>query len=228
MRHALIVGAGGGLSASLARLLAQEGMTVSLAAREVGKLQALCNETGAVAFACDAAGEDSVTALFDELDAQARTPDFVIYNAGYYTRGAIEALPSDEVRNSLGINAFGAFLVARAAARRMQAAGGGVVAFTGATAGIKGFANSSPFAMGKFALRGLCQSLARELAPHNIHVLHFVLDGMIYNPARGTPFDNPDSTLHPDRLAEAYLAAARQHPSAWSWEIELRPSTEAF
>ena len=226
--NALIVGAGSGLSASLARLLTREGMTVTLAARDTGKLQALCDETGAAAISCDAAEVGSVATLFDRLDAEGRTPEFVIYNAGYYARGAIDTLSAEDVRTSLDINALGACLVAQAAARRMLAAGSGVIAFTGATAGIKGFANSSPFAMGKFALRGLCQSLARELAPQNIHVLHFVLDGMIHNPARGAPFDDPDTTLHPDRLAEAYLAAARQHPSAWSWEIELRPSTEKF
>ena len=228
MQHALIVGAGNGLSGSLARRLSQEGVSVSLAARNTAKLAPLCEETGASAFSCDASEEPSVASLFKMLEGQDRVPDFVVYNAGYYARGAIEGLSPEDVRASLDTNALGAFLVAREAARRMVPAGRGVIAFTGATAGMKGFANSSPFAMGKFALRGLCQSLARELAPKGIHIIHFILDGVIFNPERGHPYDDPDASLHPDKLAEAYLTAACQHRSTWSWEIELRPFSESF
>lgn len=228
IKNALIVGAGHGLSASLARVFAANGMKVALAARDAKKLGPLCDEVNASAFNCDVTQEQSVNALFAALDERGEAPDLVVFNAGYYARGPVEELSPDPVRSSLETNALGAFLVAQAAAVRMQGSGGGVIQFTGATAGVKGFANSSPFAMGKFALRGLCQSLARELAPQNIHIVHFVLDGVIYDPARGAPYDNAEKSLHPDRVAEVYLAAARQHQSAWSWELELRPNTEPF
>lgn len=227
-KNALIVGAGSGLSASLARVFAGEGMAVSLAARSPGKLDGLCAETGAQAFACDAASEAAVAGLFDQLDAAGRTPDLMVYNAGYYTRGPLGELDPAEVKETLVANAYGAFLVAQQAAQRMLPTGRGAMLFTGASASTKGYAQSSPFAMGKFALRGLCQSLARELAPEGIHVAHFVIDGMIRNDARGAPYDNADITLDPDAIARSYLSIAEQDKSAWTWEIELRPSVEKF
>ncbi len=126
------------------------------------------------------------------------------------------------------VNAFGAMLVARQATKYMLKKGGGALLFTGASAGVKGYAQSSPFAMGKFALRGLCQSLARELSPQNIHVAHFVIDGCILQPERGAPFNDPEKTLHPDEIAKTYLAIAEQDRSAGTWEMELRPSVESF
>jgi len=226
--NALIVGAGPGLSTSLARLFTAEGMTVSLAARDTHKLSALCNETGAKAFGCDASDPKGVEHLFQKLEDNGRLPDLVVYNAGAYTRGPVTDLDVEVVRNVLMVNAFGAMLVARQAARHMLKKGGGALLFTGASAGVKGYAQSAPFAMGKFALRGLCQSLARELSPQNVHVAHFVIDGCIFQPERGAPFDDPDKTLHPDEIAKTYLAIAQQNRSAWTWEIELRPSVEDF
>lgn len=227
-QNALIVGAGSGLSASLARLFAREGLQVDLAARTPDKLKAVCSETGASAHACDASSADSVAALFSALDAAGRAPDLVVYNPSGRVRGPIADLDPVAVKAALDVTAFGAFLVAREAAGRMEAKGAGTMLFTGASAGIKGFAQSAPFAMGKFALRGLCQSLSRELHPKNIHVVHFVIDGAIRNPARGAPHDDPDSTLDPDAIAETYLAMARQHRSAWTHEVELRPYVERF
>ncbi len=226
--NALIVGAGPGLSTSLARLFTAVGMTVSLAARDTHKLSALCNETGAKAFGCDASDPEGVEHLFRQLDDNGRLPDLVVYNAGAYTRGPVTDLDVEVVRNVLMVNAFGAMLVARQAARHMLKKGGGALLFTGASAGVKGYAQSAPFAMGKFALRGLCQSLARELSPQNVHVAHFVIDGCIFQPERGAPFDDPDNTLHPDEIAKTYLTIAQQDRSAWTWEIELRPSVEDF
>lgn len=228
MTNALIVGAGPGLSASLARLLTARGAKVALAARDTGKLNGLCQETGAIPYSCDATDEASVEALFAQLATEDRSPDLLIYNASAYTRGPIAQLDAGKVRDVLAVSAYGAFLAARAAARVMLEKGSGTMLFTGASAGVKGYAQSAPFAMGKFALRGLCQSLARELAPQNIHVAHFVIDGGIYQPERGTPFDNPDKTLHPDAIAQSYLAIADQDRSAWSWEVELRPYNESF
>ncbi len=226
-RRALIVGAGAGLSASLARRFTREGIAVVLAARTTDKLAALCAETGAVAHACDATSPESVAALFAALDAGG-APDLVVYNASGRARGPVATLDPAEVRRSLEVSAFGGFLVAQQAARRMLPQRHGAIALTGATAGVKGFALSAPFAMGKFALRGLAQSLARELSPQGIHVLHVVIDGGIRAAHRPDPGDAPDSTLDPDAIAETYWHTLAQHRSAWTWEIEVRPWVERF
>ena len=224
-KSALIVGAGTGLSASLARRLAREGLAVALAARDTGKLKALCDETGAVAYACDAQDEGQVARLFDAVDARLGAPDVVIYNASARARGPLATLEPAAVRRTLLVSAFGAFLVAQRAALRMLAKGSGAILFTGASASVKGYAESAPFAMGKFALRGLAQSMARELAPKGIHVAHFVIDGVIR--ARGR-VDADDTTLDPDAIAETYLRVLQQPRSAWTWEVELRPWVERF
>ena len=227
-QHALIVGAGSGLSASLARLFAREGMAISLAARETGKLAELCRETGARAFTCNAVKPEEVSGLFAAVDREAGAPDVVVYNASARARGPFAELNAGEVQNTLLVSAFGAFLVAQEAVRRMLVKKHGAVLFTGASASIKGYPQSAPFAMGKFALRGLAQSMARELAPMGIHIAHFVIDGGIRNPGRTEPPDKPDSMLDPDAIAQNYLNVLRQPRSAWTWEIELRPWTERF
>ena len=214
---ALIVGAGRGLSASLARLFAREGMRVALAARDTGKLAALATETGAAAIECDASAPAQVDAMFAKVEA----PDLVVYNAGYRTRGPLVSLEPKEVERTLTISAYGGFLVGQAAAKRMLARGSGSIFFTGASASVKGYAESAPFAMGKFALRGLAQSMARELAPRGLHVAHFVIDGRIGR-------EPNDGMLQPDEIAKSYLAVHRQHRSAWTWEVELRPWVERF
>src|SRR5215471_4696489 len=222
---ALVVGAGSGLSAALARLFAKEGMRVTLAARNTDKLAAVVKDTGAVAIACDA----SVSAQVDAMFEKAGSPDLVVYNAGYRTRGPIASLDPKEVERTLAITAFGGFLVGQAAAKQMLLRGSGAIFFTGASASVKGYAESAPFAMGKFALRGLAQSMARELAPKGIHVAHFVIDGGI---AQG-PDDprggrGPDGLLDPAAIAETYLNVHAQARSAWTWEVELRPWVEPF
>jgi NAD(P)-dependent dehydrogenase (short-subunit alcohol dehydrogenase family) len=225
---ALIVGAGEGLSASLARLLAKEGFRVALAARATEKLKGLCEETGAVAFKCDASDPRQVEEAFKSMDGTLGTPQLAIYNASYRTRGPFIGLDPKEVERTLSVSALGGFLVAQAAAKRMLARGSGAIFFTGASASVKGYAESAPFAMGKFALRGLAQSMARELAPKGIHVAHFVIDGAIRTPARAAAAKGQDSMLDPDEIARSYLAVYRQQRSAWSWELELRPWVERF
>ena len=227
-RSALIVGAGSGLSASLARLFAAEGMGVALAARNEEKLRPLAQETGGLAFACDASKPDQVANLFAALGEAAGGPDVVVYNASARARGPLVDLVPADVERALSISAYGGFLVAQQAAKRMLQKGFGAILFTGASASIKGFAQSAAFAMGKFALRGLAQSMARELHPQNIHIGHFVIDGGIRNPGRVEPPDRPDSLLDPDAIAREYLKLLRQDRSAWSWEIELRPWVEKF
>ncbi len=225
---ALIVGAGEGLSASLARLFAHEGMRIALAARQTQKLAALCSEVGARAFACDASAPEQVTRLFEEVASRIGTPDVVIYNASTRARGPLVDLVPADVERALAVSAFGGFLVAQQAVRRMLPKGHGAVLFTGASASVKGYAQSAPFAMGKFALRGLAQSMARELSPQGIHIAHFVIDGAIRNPGRTEPPDRPDSMLDPDAIAATYLHVLRQPRSAWTWEVELRPWLERF
>ena len=225
---ALIVGAGRGLSASLARLFAGEGLRVALAARDAEKLAPLCAETGAKAFACDAVEPDQVARLFSAVEATHGAPDVVVYNASARARGPVAELVPAEVERAIMVSAFGGFLVAREAARRMVPKGHGAIMFTGASASVKGYPLSAPFAMGKFALRGLAQSMARELAPQGIHIAHFVIDGAIRNPGRVEPADRPDSMLDPDAIAASYLSVLQQPRSAWTWEIELRPWVERF
>ena len=225
---ALIVGAGDGLSASVARAFHGAGMKIALAARNTDKLAALAETTGAATIACDASDPASVEAMFEATDAAIDAPDVVVYNPSARVRGPLVDLDPEGVRNAIAVSAFGAFLVAQQAARRMTAAGKGAILLTGASAGVKGFPQSASFAMGKFALRGLAQSIARELQPQNIHVAHFVIDGAIRNPGRREPADQPDSMLDPDAIARTYLATLEQDRSAWAWEIELRPWVERF
>jgi len=227
-RSALIVGTGPGLSASLARLFAARGLAVSLAARQVTKLADLSRETGADLHVCNAAEPKDVAGLFAALDAAGRTPDVVVYNASNRVRGPLVDLDPDAVKRAIEISAFGGFLVSQQAARRMLPKHHGAIFLTGATAGVKGFALSATFAMGKFALRGLAQSMARELSPQGIHVAHFVIDGGIRSATRPVPDGVPDSLLDPDAIAETYWATLQQHRSAWSWEVEVRPWVEKF
>ena len=224
----LIVGAGQGLSASLTRVFRKEGLAVAIAARDTAKLAPLCAETGAVAFGCDAQDELQVQRLFADLERAHGAPDVVIYNASARTRGPFVHLVPAEVQHALQVTAFGAFLVAQQAASRMLPKGHGAMLFTGASASVKGYAQSAPFAMGKFALRGLAQSLARELSPQGIHVAHFVIDGAIRGAGRGDDPNKPDALLDPDAIALTYLNILRQPRSAWTWEIELRPWVERF
>jgi len=227
--RALIVGAGAGLSAAIARRCAGEGMDLVLAARDTQKLATLGRETGATLVACDASRADEVERLFAEVDKGGERLDLVVYNASGRARGPVHELDPAAVESAIGVTAFGGFLVARQAAQRMLRQGHGTILFTGASASVKGYPRSSSFAMGKFALRGLAQSIARELQPHNIHVGHIVIDGGIAK--AGDPRANergPDGLLDPSAIAESYLQLHRQHRSAWAWEIALRPWVENF
>jgi NAD(P)-dependent dehydrogenase (short-subunit alcohol dehydrogenase family) len=227
-RTALIVGVGGGLSASVARTFKTAGITVALAARRASELAGLAKELGGKAFACDATKHAEVAKLFADVEVAFGAPDVVVYNASFRTRGPIVDLDPADVEKALIVSAFGGFLVAQEAAKRMLPQKHGAILFTGASASVKGYAQSAPFAMGKFALRGLAQSLARELSPQGIHVAHVVIDGGIRSGQRLDPPDKPDSLLHPDAIAQTYLDLLRQHRSAWAWEIELRPWVERF
>jgi len=227
-RTALIVGAGSGISASLARRLASLGVKVGLVARDIGKLNALAAETGATVFAADASDRAAVATVFNDVDRQLGEPDIVVYNASARAHGPIAEIDPAAVEEAVAITALGGFFVVQQAAQRMERHRRGAIFLTGATASVKGFALSSAFAMGKFALRGLAQSAARELGPKGIHVAHFIIDGGVRSVRRPDPADKPDSTLDPDGIAQVYLDTLRQPRSAWSLEVELRPWMERF
>jgi NAD(P)-dependent dehydrogenase (short-subunit alcohol dehydrogenase family) len=227
-KTALIVGAGPGISASLARLLSRQGIRVALAARQTEKLGALCTETGARAFACNATDADEVERLFGLVEREIGTPDLVVYNASARARGPFTELVPADVANAIAVSAFGGFLVAQQALKRMLPGKHGAILFTGASASVKGYPQSAPFAMGKFALRGLAQSLAREMSPQGIHIAHFVIDGGIRSETRTEASDRPDSMLDPDAIAASYWNVLQQPRSAWTWELELRPWVEKF
>jgi len=227
-RTALIVGAGEGISASFARLLAKQGLRVALAARRTAKLDALCRDTGSAAYACDATSADDVAKLFDSVAHDIGAPDVVLYNASARARGPFVDLAPSEVAQAVAVSGFGGFLVAQQALKRMLPDRHGAILFTGASASVKGFPQSAAFAMGKFALRGLAQSLAREFSPQGIHIAHFVIDGGVRSAVRKAPDDRPDSFLDPDAIAASYWNVLQQPRSAWSWELELRPWVETF
>jgi NAD(P)-dependent dehydrogenase (short-subunit alcohol dehydrogenase family) len=228
MKTALIVGVGPGLSASLARLFAKHGLQVALSSRNPDKLQKLAEETAGATFACEATEPEEVAALFEVVIATQGVPDIVVYNASARARGPVTDLIPEEVARAISVCAFGGFLVVQQAARHMIARGSVVFLLTGASASVKGYPNSSSFAMGKFALRGLASSMARELSPKGVHVAHFVIDGGIRSTTRPGSNDSPDSMLDPDAIAETYWQVANQPRSAWTWEVELRPWVEKF
>ena len=227
---ALIVGSGPGLSASVARLFSKEGMKVALAARNTGKLADLVKEIDGRAYACDASSPKDVASLFESARKDMGDPTLVVYNASGRVRGPIAELDPEAVRQTILVTCYGGFLVGQAAAKRMIQAGRGTILFTGASASVKGYANSAAFAMGKLGLTGLVQSMARELQPQNIHVAQVVIDGGICNPSRPERATSrgPDGCLDPDAIAQTYLHLHRQHRSAWASQVELRPWSEKF
>lgn len=220
---AVIVGAGPGLGAALARAAAADGMKVAVASRDQAKIAEVARSTGAVAIACDATDGASVDALFDRVGRELGVPSFVVYNASRRVRGPVAELDRAAVRQAVDITAYGGFLVAQAAVRAMLPPGRGSLLFTGASASVKGYAESATFAMGKFALRGLAQSLARELGPKGLHVAHVIIDGAI-----GRAGANEAGKLDPDAIAATYLQIHRQPRSTWGHEVDLRPSVEKF
>jgi NAD(P)-dependent dehydrogenase (short-subunit alcohol dehydrogenase family) len=218
---ALVVGVGPGLGAALVRRFAREGMGVAIAARRVDKLRDLAAETGGRAYACDATSEISVDDLFAAVEGDLGTPRLVVFNAGSFTRKPVVELTPAEVESGWRACCLGGFLVGRAAARAMLPGGPGTILLTGATAALRGGANFAAFAIGKFGLRALAQSMARELGPQGIHVGHVIIDGGI-----GT--NAGESQLAPDAIADSYWHLHRQPKSAWTLELDLRPWVEKF
>ena len=225
----LIVGAGTGLSASLARKFSGAGMQIALASRDTKKLSNLVNELGAAVYSCDTSDPKSVRDLFSSVQLDLGDPEVVIFNASKRIRGEITEIDVEEVRDAILTTCYGGFLVGQEAAKIMQRVGSGTIMFTGASAGVKGFPKSATFAMGKFGLRGLAQSMARELHPQNIHVAHVVVDGGIHSEKKNSfSGEGEDNWLLPDAIADTYYHLHTQHRSAWTWEIEVRPWVENF
>ena len=229
MKSALIVGAGPGISLAFARVLVAQGYAVTLVGRNpTPALGEQVAALGARLVRANATLPQEVDRVFAELDAHDTVPEVVLYNASYRASGPFTEIDPADVSRALAVTAFGAFLVAQHAARRMLARGGGTILFTGASASVKGYPRSAPFAMGKFALRGLAQSMARELSPQGLHVAHIVIDGGVRGESRPEPVDRPDAMLDPAAIAEAYWGLVQQPRSAWTWELELRPWVERF
>jgi NAD(P)-dependent dehydrogenase (short-subunit alcohol dehydrogenase family) len=205
-------------------------MKVALAARNTQKLDGLIKELDGRVYRCDASQPSDVASLFGSVAKDLGEPNLVVYNASGRVRGAITELDPEAVRQTILVTCYGGFLVGQAAARRMIEAGRGTILFTGASASVKGYANSAAFAMGKMGLTGLVQSMARELQPRNIHVAQVVIDGGICDPTRPerAASRGPDGCLDPDAIAETYLHLHRQHRSTWASHIELRPWVEKF
>lgn len=258
---ALIVGGGPGLSAACARLFSKENFRVAIASRNPEKAdqQKLARDFGVRSYSCDVADASAVRLLFEAVTRDlGGFPELVVFNASAAARGPIQDIDAAKVKDGLLVTAYGGFNVAQQAALGMVPRGSGSILFTGASASYKGYANSSSFAMGKFGLRGLAESLARELAPKGIHVAHFPIDGGIgrvddngektshwarYQAVsadgaaraetkrvgtNGDVIDDGDTMLHPDAIAQTYLFAHRQHRSAWTFDFQLRPWGERW
>lgn len=219
---ALIIGAGPGISGAFAADLVRAGYDVVLASRDAVKLAPLARQIGATAYGVDASDYTQIAGLFDQVERDLGDPQVVLYNPSARIRGDLLSLDLGAAAAAIQTTAIGALATAQRAARTMITKRRGSLFFTGATAGVKGFARSSVFAMGKFALRGLAQSLARELGPQGIHVVHFVIDGAVTHDA------STRDAFTPQAIAQSYMAALAQPPGAWSWEIELRSHVEPF
>lgn len=228
---AVVVGVGPGLGMALVATFAREGYTVLAAARSASRLEGLTDVDGhVVPVDCDTTAPGDVERLFRHAEEQRGPLRAAIFNAGAFQRGTVVDTNPEEFERCWRVGCFGGFLFGRAAARLMIRQGGGTILFTGATASLRGGAGFVNLASPKFALRAVAQSMARELGPKGIHVAHVIIDGQIESQRNAGQFGErgPDSFLAPDAIANAYLALHRQHRSAWTHELDLRPWVEKF
>jgi NAD(P)-dependent dehydrogenase (short-subunit alcohol dehydrogenase family) len=229
-KTAVVVGVGPGLATALVRTFSKEGYTVVAASRSASDLPRFGDEAGRVVpIDCDATSEADVERLF-EAAAKLGPPEVAVFNAGAFVRGSVLETEPTEFERCWRVGCFAGFLVGQAAARRMIERGAGTILFTGATASLRGGAGFVNLASPKFALRAVAQSMARELGPKGVHVAHVVIDGQIHSEryAHLAAERGPDSLLEPDAIAAEYLALHRQHRSAWTHELDLRPWSEKF
>ncbi len=230
-----IVGVGPGLGAALANRFAEAGHAIALLSRSARHREPIAkaiNARGgkALGYDCDAGKPDSVTAAFAHLRDTLGSPGTLIYNAGSYAPGGILEMDPERFESAWRANCYGGFLCAREALPHMLEAGAGTLLFTGATAALRGGAGFAGLAVGKFGLRALAQSLAREFAPRGIHVAHAVIDGQIATPAarERQPERAAETFLAPEDIAETYWQLYSQPRSAWTLELDLRPHVESF
>lgn len=235
MSTALVIGVGPGLGAALAHRFAGEGMNVAVASRNLQRLETLLpdiRESGAPqaqAFACDVANEMFVEQLFHEVLEELGVPDVVIFNAGHFVHKGLLETTSEEFEYSWRVGCMGGFLVGRKAVHCMLTSGErdstgalGTIIFTGATASLRGSTHFHNLAVGKFGLRALAQSMAREFGPQGIHIGHVIIDGQIQ------PETQDMNKLTPEAIAENYWQLYSQPPGAWTLELDLRPYDEHF
>jgi len=232
-----VVGVGPGLGTTVPVRFAREGYAVGLIARGQDKLDAargVLEDGGATVatVAADGTDEAQVASAFAALKDQLGAPDVLVYNAGAFVRGGILELSAQDFVSSWNANCLGAFLAAQQVLPDMVARKQGTILLTGATGSMRGGARFSCLAVGKFGLRALGQSMAREFGPQGIHVAHIVVDGQIANPRTLERFTSgeraDDSFLSPDAIAETYWQLHAQHPTSWSHEVDVRPYLEKF
>ena len=238
---ALIVGAGDATGGAIARAFAAEGLTacVNRRATNADKLEALAQSIrddghAARAYPGDAREEDEVVAMVDAIERDVGPLEVAVFNIGANVNFPITEMSARVYRKVWEMACFGGFLMGREAARVMLPRERGTIIFTGATASLRGGSGYAAFAGAKAALRMCAQSMARELGPKNIHVAHSIIDGPIDTDFIATRVPDiagmraTDAVLSPDAIAAAYVMLHKQHRSAWTHEIDLRPWTESF
>lgn len=232
---AAILGVGPGLGSSVAERFAREGFTVALMSRGEEKLTPVKNEIeqssgSALTVPCDATEPASVAAAFERIRDEAGPPEVLVYNAGIFHMGSVVDTDPKTFEACWKANCFGAFLASREVLPAMIEAGRGTILLTGATASLRGSANFANLAVGKWGLRALAQSMARENGPKGVHIGHVIIDGQILLPRTKQMFpDRADETfLSPDAIADVYWQLHTQHPTTWTLELDLRPHSESF
>ena len=229
---AAVLGVGPGLGAALARRFAEK-YAVAINARRASYLSSLAADIRAsggqvLEVPADIGDQAQVENVFKTIREQLGPPEVLLYNAGSGSWGTITDVTPEQYETTWRVNAYGAFLSAKEVAPDMIAKGRGSMLFTGATAGVKAGARSVAFGPAKFALRGLVQSMARDLGPKGIHVAWINVDGVIDIPDRDIPGFKEEDMLKPEAIAETYWHLAHQDASAWTTELEVRPFKEKF
>ena len=235
MSVAVIVGVGPGLGSALCRRFASEGYAVAAIARTKAKVDAALTDIGTynargMGITADATVPAEVTRAMAAIQAELGTPDVVVYNAGAFEMASLLELTPERFEQLWRANCFGGFLWAQAAIPAMVERESGSVIFTGATGSVRGSARFAGLAVGKFGLRAVAQSAAREFGPKGVHVAHVIIDGMIDTPQvrEWMPDRDPATLLDPDSIAETYWHLHQQPKTCWTHELDMRPSTETF
>lgn len=241
-RVCAVLGVGPGIGRAVALRFAREGYSVALLARRLERLQPIAEEikqlqssltpspAQPISISTDATDADSVTAAFKQIEATLGSPDVLVYNAGSFKRASAIQITPQEFETHWKANCFGGFVAAQQVLPKMVERKEGTVIFTGATASLRGSSLFSAFAVGKFGLRALAQSLAREFGPQGIHVAHVIIDGQVDNEyqVKSQPDLKIDAFLKSEAIAEEYWRLHTQHKTTWTQELDLRPYGEKW